>query len=92
MSFSPFQTLKIALCLILAVAAVNGADDVKTTEKRGIYSGLGYGYSGLGYGGLSHGGYYGGALSHGAGYYGGLGGLGGYHGGYYGGYPGSCTK
>lgn len=74
--------LQIALFVILAIAAVYGAEETKTTEKRGIYGGLGYGYPG--YGGL--GGYYGGLGGYGG--YGGLG-YGGYHSaGYYGGYPG----
>lgn len=69
--------LQIALFVILAIAAVYGAEETKTTEKRGIYGGLGYGYPG-------YGGYYGGL-----GGYGGLG-YGGYHSaGYYGGYPGN---
>ncbi|XP_053669954.1 keratin-associated protein 19-2 [Anopheles nili] len=76
----------IALFIVLAIAAVYGAEESKVTEKRGIYGGLGYGYSG--YPGLA-----------GHGYYGGLGGYGGYggyanglgygsHAGYYGSYPG----
>ncbi|XP_049285305.1 keratin-associated protein 19-2-like [Anopheles funestus] len=72
----------IALFIVLAIAAVYGAEESKVTEKRGIYGGLGYGYNG--YPGLA-----------GAGYYGGVGGLGYGHGlgygshlGYYGSYPG----
>uniref|UniRef100_A0A182Q576 Uncharacterized protein n=1 Tax=Anopheles farauti TaxID=69004 RepID=A0A182Q576_9DIPT len=82
---NPTITMKsfIALFVVLAIAAVYGAEESKVTEKRGIYGGLGYGYNG--YPGLA-----------GHGYYGGLGGYGGYgHGlgygsslGYYGSYPG----
>jgi hypothetical protein len=71
---------QVAFCLILAASAAFGAEESKKTEKRGIYSGLGYGYGGIG--SIGHGSHYSGIgyPSYSSGYHG-LGGLGG---GYYG--------
>ena len=82
---------QIVFFIVLIAAALCLAEDAKTTEKRGLGYGLGYGaypyQAGFGHG------YYGSGLGYGhaaAGYpgYGSYLGYGGYQAGYHAGYPG----